>query len=172
MTNQKPKNLRTGLIKAYTTVRSHLRYLLSDLTPEQAASEPTPGSRSILYYLHHIINSEIYWISATGRSVDLYAKEVPLDAAIEMLDEVQNKILSELKSCSDDEFVFRPPTEGVKPSLGWVISHITLHSFYHNAEIIYTRYSVGGTDLPTDEVEESWSRMINVIAELIFFVKQ
>ncbi|MFX1561862.1 MAG: DinB family protein [Promethearchaeota archaeon] len=172
MANQKPKDLRMGLIQAYTVTRGHLRYLLSDLSPEQAVSEPVLGSRSILYYLHHIINSEIYWISATGRSVDVYVKEVPFDVAKDMLDEVQETILSELKSCSEDEFVFRPPTEKEKPSLGWVISHITLHSFYHCAELIYTRYSVGGSDLPNDELEESWMRMIDSISKLIFFVKQ
>jgi len=172
MTIQKPKDLRTGLTQAYTQTRAHLQYILSDLTPEQAVSEPVPGSRSILYYLHHIINSEIYWISATGRSVDVYVKEVPFDVAKEMLDKVQETILTELKSSLEDEFVFRPPTEKVKPSFGWVISHITLHSFYHCAEIIYTRYSVGGSDLPNDEVEESWTRMIDAISKLIFFVKQ
>lgn len=172
MAIQKPKDLRAGLTQAYTVTRAHLRYLLSDLTPEQAVSEPALGSRSILYYLHHIINSEIYWISATGRSVDVYVKEVPFDVAKEMLDEVQETILNELKSSPEDEFVFRPPTEKEKPSLGWVIAHITLHSFYHCAEIIYTRYCVGGSDLPDDKVEESWTRMIDTISKLIFFVKQ
>ncbi|MFX1563319.1 MAG: DinB family protein [Promethearchaeota archaeon] len=172
MTVKQPKDLRTGLTNAYNSTRAHLRYILSDLTPEQAAAEPTIGSRTILYYLHHIINSEIYWMSATGRSIDVYAKEVPFDVAIEMLDKVQDKILHELKSSSDDEFIFRPPTESEKPSLGWVISRVTLHAFYHSGEIIYTRYAVGGSDLPDDKVEESWAGMIDAISNLIFFVKQ
>ncbi len=172
MTTQPPKDFRSGLGAAYVATRDHLSYLLTDLTPEQAAKKATPDSRTILYYLTHIANSELYWLAATGRKVIVYAKQVPLDIAIDLLDEVRSRILRELKKCSEEELSFQAPTKGEKPSLGWVISHITLHALYHSAEIIFTRYAVGGSDLPNDEVEDSWSRMMNAMAHLIFFVKQ
>ncbi|MFW9831425.1 MAG: DinB family protein [Candidatus Thorarchaeota archaeon] len=169
---QPPMDLRTGLSAAYKAARDHFRYLLTDLTPEQAAMEAAPESRTIIYYLVHIANSELYWLSASGRKVIVYAKEVPLNIAIDLLDEVQDRILRELKECSDEELVFQPPTEKQKPSLGWVIAHITLHTIYHSAEIIYTRYAVGGSDLPNEDIEASWGRMMDAILHLIFFVKQ
>jgi uncharacterized damage-inducible protein DinB len=172
MTTQPPKDLRSGLVAAYVAARDHLIYLLTDLTPEQASKEATPHSRTILYYLTHIANSELYWLAATGRKVIVYAKQVPLDIAIDLLDEVRSRILRELKACSDEELRFQAPTKDKKPSLGWVVSHITLHTLYHSAEIIFTRYAVGGSDLPNDEVEDSWSRMIETMIHLIFFVNQ
>ena len=172
MTVQSPKDLRNGLATAYKATRDHLRYLLTDLTPEQASQEAAPESRTIIYYLVHIANSELYWLSASGRKVIVYAKQVPFDIAINLLDEVQGRILQELKECPDEELVFQPPTEEQKPSLGWVVAHITLHTLYHSAEIIFTRYAVGGSDLPNDEIEESWGKIMNAITHLIFFVKQ
>ncbi len=172
MTPQTTKDFREGLASAYQAARSHLRYLLTDLTPEQAATEPAPESRTILYYLTHIANSELYWLAASGRKVVVYAKEVPLDIAIDLLDEVQDRVLRELKECSDEELVFQPPTEDVKPSLGWIVSRITLHTLYHSGEIIYTRYAVGGSDLPNEVVEESWSRMMDAMMHLIFMAQQ
>lgn len=172
MTTQTTKEFREGLASAYQAARSHLRYILTDLTPEQAATEPAPESRTILYYLTHIANSELYWLAASGRKVVVYAKEVPLDIAIDLLDEVQDRMLRELKECSDEELVFQPPTEDVKPSLGWVVSRTTLHTLYHSGEIIYTRYAVGGSDLPSDEAEESWSRMMDAMMHLVFMAQQ
>ncbi len=171
MTTPITKDFRDGLASAYRAARSHLRYLLTDLTPEQAATEPTPESRTILYYLTHIANSELYWLAASGRKVIFYAKEVPLDIAIDLLDEVQHRVLRELKECSDEELVFQQPTEDVKPSLGWIVSRITLHTLYHSGEIIYTRYAVGGADLPSEEAEESWSRMMNAMMHLVFMAQ-
>lgn len=171
MTTQAPKDFRDGLATAYKAARNHLRFLLTDLTPKQAATEPAPESRTILYYLTHIANSELYWLAASGRKVVVYAKEVPLNIAIDLLDEVRDRVLRELKKCSDEELVFQPPTDDAKPSLGWIVSRITLHTLYHSAEIIYTRYGVGGSNLPNDEVEESWSRMMDAMMHLIFLVQ-
>jgi uncharacterized damage-inducible protein DinB len=168
MTTQVSKDFRGGLAAAYRAARSHLRYLLTDLTPKQAATEPAPESRTILYYLTHIANSELYWLAASGRKVVVYAKEVPLNIAVDLLDEVRDRVLRELKKCPDEELVFQPPADDAKPSLGWIVSRITLHTLYHSGEIIYTRYAVGGSNLPNDEVEESWSRMMNTMMHLIF----
>lgn len=172
MTTHTSKDFRSGLAAAYRAARSHLRYLLTDLTPKQAATEPAPESRTILYYLTHIANSELYWLAASGRKVVVYAKEVPLDIAIDLLSEVHDRVLRELKECSEEELVFQPPTEDAPPSLGWIVSRITLHTLYHSGEIIYTRYAVGGSDLPNDEVEESWSSMMNAMMHLIFLSQQ
>ncbi|MFX1300478.1 MAG: DinB family protein [Promethearchaeota archaeon] len=172
MTTQTTNDFREGLATAYQAARSHLRYLLTDLTPEQAATEPAPESRTILYYLAHIANSELYWLATSGRKVVFYAKEVPLEIAIDLLDEVQDRVLRELKDCSDEELIFHPPTEDSKPSLGWIVSRITLHTLYHSAEIIYTRYAVGGSNLPNDVVEDSWSCMMNTLMHLIFRTEQ
>jgi hypothetical protein len=122
--------------------------------------------------LTHIANSELYWLAASGRKVVVYAKEVPLDIAIDLLGEVHDRVLRELKECSEEELVFQPPTEDAPPSLGWIVSRITLHTLYHSGEIIYTRYAVGGSDLPNDEVEESWSSMMNAMMHLIFLSQQ
>lgn len=172
MADLPPKNFRDGLITAYKNARNYLRYLLTDLAPEQAEKEPVPESRTIIHYLIHIANSELYWLSASGRRVAVYAKQVPLNIAIDLLDEVQQRMIRELKNCSEDELVYQPPSEKSKPSLGWVVAHITLHTLYHSAEIIYTRYAVEGSDLPNDEVEELWGQMMNAVTQLIFCVKQ
>ncbi len=172
MTTKTPKDLRSGLAVAYEAARDHLRYIVSDLTPEQAGKEPAPESRTIIYYLTHIANSELYWLSASGRKVVVYAKTVPLAIALDLLEDVRKRMLRELKECPEEELVFQPPTQKKKPSLGWVISHITLHTLYHSGEIIYARYAVGGSDLPNDELEECWGRMMEAIVQLIFFVKQ
>ncbi len=163
-----PTDFRSGLIEAYEAARNHLRYIVSDLTPKQAAREPTPESRTILYYLTHIANSELYWLSASGRKVVVYAKTVPLDIALDLLEDVRKRMIRELKDCPPEELVFQPPTKKSKPSLGWVISRITLHTLYHSGEIIYARYAVGGSDLPNDQLEEYWGRMMDAIAHLIF----
>ena len=167
-----PKDLRTGLGAAYEAARNHLRYIVSDLTPEQASKEPAPESRTILYYLTHIANSELYWLSATGRKVIVFAKTVPLDIAMDLFEDVRKRMLRELRDCPDEELVYKPPTENSKPSLGWVISRVTLHTLYHSGEIIYARYAVGGSDLPNDELEEYWGKMMDTVAHLIFFTKQ
>lgn len=172
MTGSKPTDLRTGLTTSYQAARDHLEYLLTDLTPEQANTAPTPGSRTINYYLVHLANSELYWLAATGRKVIMYAKDVPLDLAITFLNEVRERILHELAECKNKELNFQPPTEKKKPSLGWVVARMTLHALYHSGEIIYARYAVGGSDLPNDELEDSWARMMDSVANLIFFVKQ
>ena len=172
MPTRTPKDLRSGLAAAYEAARNHLRYIVSDLTPEQAGKEPVPESRTILYYLTHIANSELYWLSASGRKVVVYAKTVPLDIAMDLLEDVRKRMLRELKDCSEDELVFQPPTEKSKPSLVWVISRVTLHTLYHTGEIIYARYAVGGSDLPNDQLEEYWGTMMDAIAHLIFFTKQ
>jgi hypothetical protein len=104
--------------------------------------------------------------------VIVYAKTVPLDIALDLLEDVRKQILRELKDCPEEELIFQPPTEKKKPSLGWVVSHITLHTLYHSGEIIYARYAVGGSDLPNDELEEHWGQMMEAISHLIFFVKQ
>ncbi len=166
------RDLRNGLIAAYEAARDHLQYLLTDLTPEQASKEPVPESRTILYYLIHIANSELYWLSATGRKVIVYAKQVPLNIAIDLLEDVRKRVLRELRECSDEELTYQPPTEKEQPSLGWVVSRITLHTLYHSGEIIYARYAVGGSTLPNDELEESWDHMMDTITYLTFYVKQ
>ncbi|MFX0168193.1 MAG: DinB family protein [Candidatus Hodarchaeota archaeon] len=167
-----PKDLRVGLAAAYRAAHNHLNYILTDLTAEQASQEIAPESRTIVYYLTHIANSELYWLAATGRKVIVYAKQVPLGIAKDLLIDVQERILRELKECPDEDLVFQPPTNKSKPSLGWVVAHTTLHTLYHSAEIIFTRYAAGGSTLPQDELEESWSRMVNAVSQLIFFVKQ
>jgi uncharacterized damage-inducible protein DinB len=172
MSNNPPNDLQTGLAEAYQAARQHLEFILSDLTPDQASIEVAPESRTIVYYLTHIANSELYWLAATGRKVIVYAKQVPLDIAKDLLMDVQKRILQELKDCSKEDLVFQPPTEKSKPSLGWVVAHITLHSLYHSAEILFTRYAAGGTTLPQDELEESWGRMVDAVSNLIFYVKQ
>ena len=172
MTSKVPKDLRSGLIAAYKAARDHLQYIVSDLTSEQAGKEPVPESRTILYYLTHIANSELYWLSASGRKVIVYAKTVPLSIALDLLEDVRKRILRELRDCPEDQLVFQPPTVKQKPSLGWAVSHITLHTLYHSGEIIYARYAVGGSDLPNDELEEYWGKMMETITQLIFLVKQ
>ncbi|MFX1318803.1 MAG: DinB family protein [Promethearchaeota archaeon] len=172
MSAQPPKNLRGGLAIAYEAARDYLRYIITELTPEQAAKEPTPESRTILYYLTHIANSELYWLSASGRKVVVYAKTVPLNIAKDLLEDVRKRILRELKECPEEELVFQPPTQKEKPSLGWVVSHITLHTLYHSGEIIYARYAVGGSDLHSDELEDYWGKMMDSITNLIFSTKQ
>ena len=172
MSAQPSKDLRNGLAAAYQAARNYLRYILTELTSEQASKEPVPESRTILYYLTHIANSELYWLSASGRKVVVYAKTVPLDIAKDLLEDVRKRILRELRECPEEELVFQPPTQKDKPSLGWVVSHITLHTLYHSGEIIYARYAVGGSDLPNDELEEYWGKMIDSIAYLTFFTKQ
>lgn len=172
MTDTPPKTLQTGLAAAYQAARQHLNFILSDLTANQASTEVAPESRTILYYLTHIANSELYWLAATGRKVIVYAKQVPLDIAKDLLIDVQKRILQELKECTPEELVFQPPTEKAKPSLGWVVAHITLHILYHSAEILFTRYAAGGSTLAQDELEESWGRMIEAVSHLIFYVKQ
>lgn len=172
MTSQPPKDLRSGLATAYEAAREYLRYIISEITPEQAAQEPVPESRTILYYLTHIANSELYWLSASGRKVVVYAKTVPLDIATDLLEDVRKRIIRELRECPEEELIFQPPTDKAKPSLGWVISRITLHAMYHSGEIIYARYAVGGSDLPSDELEEYWGRMMDSISHLAFFTKQ
>jgi hypothetical protein len=172
MSTQPPEDLRSGLATAYEAARDYLRYIITEVTPVQAAKEPAPESRTILYYLTHIANSELYWLSASGRKVVVYAKTVPLDIAQDLLEDVRKRILRELKECPEEELVFQPPTEKEKPSLGWVVSRITLHTLYHSGEIIYARYAVGGSDLPSDELEDYWGKMMDSIAHLIFFTKQ
>jgi uncharacterized damage-inducible protein DinB len=172
MTDNPPKDLRTGLAAAYEAAHQHLNFILSDLSPEQASTEVAAESRTIVYYLTHIANSELYWLAATGRKVVVYAKQVPLDIAKDLLVDVQKRILQELKNCTEEELVFQPPTEKSKPSLGWVVAHICLHTLYHNAEILFTRYAAGGSTLPQDELEESWGRMMEAVSHLIFYVKQ
>ncbi len=172
MTEKLPKDLRSGLAAAYEAAHDHLRYILKAITPEQATKEPTPKSRTILYYLHHLINTELYWLAATGRKVEQYPKAISFDAAIGLLSKVKERILEELKNCPKNELQFVPPTEKSDPSLGWVVNRITIHTLYHTGEILYARYAVGGFDLPNDELEESWGRMINSVAHLVFFVKQ
>ncbi len=172
MSAQPSKDLRSGLAAAYEAARNYLRYILTELTPEQASKEPAPESRTILYYLTHIANSELYWLAASGRKVVVYAKTVPLDIAKDRLEDVWKRILRELRECPEEELVFQPPTQKEKPSLGWVVSHITLHTLYHSGEIIYARYAVGGSDLPNDELEEYWGKMIDSIVYLTFFTKQ
>lgn len=172
MSAQPPKDLRSGLAAAYEAARDYLRYIITNLTSEQAAKEPAPESRTVLYYLTHIANSELYWLSASGRKVVVYAKTVPLDIAQDLLEDVRKRILRELKECPEEELIFQPPTEREKPSLGWVVSRITLHTLYHSGEIIYARYAVGGSDLPSDELEEYWGKMMDSVAHLTFFTKQ
>jgi uncharacterized damage-inducible protein DinB len=172
MSAQPPENLRSGLATAYKAARDYLRYIITELTPEQSAKEPVPESRTILYYLTHIANSELYWLSASGRKVVVYAKTVPLDIAQDLLEDVRKRILRELNECPEEELIFQPPTEKEKPSLGWVVSRIALHTLYHSGEIIYARYAVGGSDLPSDELEDYWGKMMDAIAHLTFFTKQ
>jgi hypothetical protein len=172
MTVQPPKDLRSGLAAAYDAARDYISYIITDLTPEEAGMEPAPESRTILYYLTHIANSELYWLSASGRKVTVYAKTVPLDIAKDLLEDVRKRILRELKDCPEEELTFQPPAEDSNPSLGWVISRITLHALYHSGELIYARYAVGGSDLPQDELEEYWAQMMDSVAHLTFFVKQ
>lgn len=172
MTNKPPKDLQSGLAAAYQAARNHLNFILSDLTDDQASTEVAPESRTIVYYLTHIANSELYWLAATGRKVIVYAKQVPLDIAKDLLMDVEKRILQELKDCTPEDLVFQPPTEKSKPSLGWVVAHITLHMLYHTAEIIFTRYAAGGSTLPQDELEDSWGRMVEAVSHLIFFVQQ
>ena len=172
MTEKPPKDLQSGLAAAYQAARKHLNFILSDLTANQASTEVAPESRTIVYYLTHIANSELYWLAATGRKVIVYAKEVPLDIAKDLLMDVEKRILQELKECTPEDLVFQPPTEKAKPSLGWVVAHITLHLLYHTAEILFTRYAAGGSTLPQDKLEDSWGHMMEAVSHLIFFVHQ
>jgi len=114
MTDEPPKDLKTGLAAAYQAARKHLNFILSDLTANQGSIEVAPESRTIIYYLTHIANSELYWLAATGRKVIVYAKQVPLDIARDLLIDVEKRILQELKDCTQEELVFQPPTEKTK----------------------------------------------------------
>ncbi|MFX0206430.1 MAG: DinB family protein [Candidatus Hodarchaeota archaeon] len=156
---------RKKLKQIFTYTKLYIFRVIEDLSPEDLTWRPEgTKARTIISYVNHLMNTEIYWLKALDpASYNYVGRNNSLDEVISLFKEVEKHYLRLIDVATLDDLQIRRTIyeeEGgqiksvrQKGTLAWTILRLALHSLGHISHINHIRYSLGK---PPREGSDYW----------------
>ncbi|MFW9902815.1 MAG: DinB family protein [Candidatus Thorarchaeota archaeon] len=170
---------RKKLKQIFTYTKLYIFRVLEDLSPEDLIWRPKgTKARTIISYVNHLMNTEIYWLKALDTSTYNYVgKDNSLEEIISLFKEVEKHYLKLIDEATHDDFqirrtIFEEEKGQIKSvkqkgTLAWTVLRLALHTLGHISHINHIRYSLGK---PPHEGGDYWwtytEAMINLFNNL------
>jgi uncharacterized damage-inducible protein DinB len=155
------------VIKAHENQRTHLHYVLEDLTNDELIKIVTNEeySRSIAGLVMHIGTAETYWFHKANNSIGPPVIADTFDEVISRINENTEQITKIVRECPEEQLRIIPPKEG-GPSIAWAVLRTAQHGIYHAGQIAKIRRMIGAKELLPDP-ENLWGRAVDSILEIV-----
>jgi hypothetical protein len=139
--------------------------VLENLSPEDLTWRPEGAkARTIISYVNHLMNTEIYWLKALDTTTyDYVGRNNSLEEIISLFKGVQKHYLKLIDEASHDDFQIRRTiyeeekgqikSVKQKGTLAWTVLRLALHTLGHISHINHIRYSLGK---PPREGSDYW----------------
>ncbi len=162
-----PSWFREKVIQAHENQRTHLHYVLEDLTNYELIKQVTTEeySRSIAGLVMHIGTAETYWFHKTNNPIGPPVIADTFDEVIARIEENTEKITKIVRECPEEQLRIIPPKDG-GPSIAWAVLRTAQHGTYHAGQIAKIRRMIGAKELPPDP-EKLWGKAIDSILEIV-----
>ncbi len=155
------------MIQAHENQRTHLHYVLKDLTNDEVVKVVTDEeySKSIAGIVMHIGTAETYWFHKANNSIGPPVIANTFDVIMDRIKENTEKIKKLVRECPEEQLRIIPPRDG-GPSIAWAILRTSQHGIYHSGQIAKIRRMIGASDLPPHP-EDLWGRAVDSTLEII-----
>jgi len=162
-----PSWFREKVIRAHENQRTHLHYVLKDLTNDELIKQVTTEeySRSIAGIVMHIGTAETYWLHKAKNPIGPPVIADGFEEVISRIIENTEKITKLVRECPEEQLRIIPPKEG-GPSIAWAVLRTSQHGIYHGGQIAKIRRMIGAKELPPDP-ENSWGQAVDSILEIV-----
>lgn len=162
-----PEWFREKVIQVHENMRTHLHYVLEDLTNEELIKQVTSEeySRSIAGIVMHIGTAETYWFHKANNSIGPPVIADTFEEVISRINENSEKITKIVRECPKDQLRIIPPKEG-GPSIAWAVLRTAQHGIYHAGQIAKIRRIIGAKEL-SPPPENLWGRAVDSILEIV-----
>ena len=139
--------------------------MIEDLSPEDLTWRPEgTKARTIISYVNHLMNTEIYWLKALDPITYNYVgRNNSLDEVVSLFKKVEKQYLKLIDEATLEDFQIRKTVyeeekgqiESViqKGTLAWTVLRLALHTLGHISHINHIRYSLGK---PPREGSDYW----------------
>ncbi|MFX1518135.1 MAG: DinB family protein [Promethearchaeota archaeon] len=155
---------RKKLKQIFTYTKLYIFRVLEDLSPEDLTWRPeSTKARTIISYVNHLMNTEIYWLKALDTTTYNYVgTDNSLEEIISLFKEVEQHYLRLIDNATLDDFQIRRTIYeeekgqiSVKQegTLAWTVLRLALHTLGHISHINHIRYSLGK---PPREGNDYW----------------
>lgn len=158
---------RKKLKQIFTYTKLYIFHVLEDLSPHDLTWKPDgTKARTIISYVNHLMNTEIYWLKALDTTTYNYVgKDTSLDGIISLFKKVENHYLRLIDEATLDDLHIRrtiyEEKDGEiisvkqKGTLAWTVLRLALHTFGHISHINHIRYSLGKP--PREGIDYWWT---------------
>ncbi|MHA2210446.1 MAG: DinB family protein [Candidatus Thorarchaeota archaeon] len=162
-----PEWFREKVIQAHESMRSHLHYVLEDLTNDELIKQVTTEeySRSIAGIVMHIGTAETYWFHKANNSIGPPVIADTFEEVRSRINENTEKITKIVRECPEEQLRITPPSEG-GPSIAWAVLRTSQHGIYHAGQIAKIRRMIGAKELLPDP-ENPWGKAVDSTLEII-----
>ena len=156
---------RKKLKQIFTYTKLYIFRVLEDLSPEDLTWRPKgTKARTIISYVNHLMNTEIYWLKALDTTTYNYVgRDNSLEEVISLFKEVEKHYLRLIDKATLDDLQIRRTiyeekkgqiiSVKQKGTLAWTVLRLALHTFGHISHINHIRFSLGK---PPREGSDYW----------------
>ncbi|UCE13799.1 MAG: DinB family protein [Candidatus Heimdallarchaeota archaeon] len=146
---------RKKLKQIFTYIKMYIFHVLEDLSPDDLTWRPdNTKARTIISYINHLMNTEIYWLKALDTSTyDYVRRDNSLNEIISLFEKVEKHYLRLIDEATVDDLQIRrtiyEEKDGEiisvkqKGTLAWTVLRLALHTLGHISHINHIRYSLG-----------------------------
>ncbi|MHA2141996.1 MAG: DinB family protein [Candidatus Thorarchaeota archaeon] len=162
-----PDWFREKVIQAHDNMRTHLHYVLQDLTNDELIKQVTTEkySRSIAGIVMHIGTAETYWFHKANNSIGPPVIADTFDEVMFRIKENTENITKIVRECAQEQLRIIHPKEG-GPSIAWAVLRTTQHGIYHAGQIAKIRRMIGASEL-LPPPENLWGKAVDSTIEII-----
>lgn len=162
-----PSWFREKVIQAHENQRTHLHYVLKDLTNDELIKKVTTEeySKSIAGIVMHIGTAETYWFHKANNPIGPPVIANTFEEVISRIGENTEKITKLLRECPEEQLRIISPKEG-GPSLAWATLRTAQHGIYHAGQIAKIRRMIGAKEILPD-TENIWGNAVDSILEIV-----
>ncbi|MFX1283155.1 MAG: DinB family protein [Promethearchaeota archaeon] len=156
---------RKKLKQIFKYTKLYIFRVLEDLSPKELTWRPEgTKAKTIISYVNHLMNTEIYWLKALDTTTYNYVdKDNSLNDIISLFKKVEKHYLSLIDEATLEDFqirrtIYEEENDQIKSikqkgTLAWTVLRLALHTLGHISHINHIRYSL---DKPPREGSDYW----------------